>query len=117
MSGKFETEVKGTVIIAHYEGEMNSELVNDSATRIEQLLDTTEANKILYDTLNMSKPPLKLALQMKSFDTRIKDKVIKSATVVPGAATALKASIAFVLSKQHKVFHNDYDGAIEWLNS
>ncbi|QWR76723.1 SpoIIAA family protein [Candidatus Magnetomonas plexicatena] len=117
MSGKFEIEVKGSVIIAHYEGEMDSALVNDSATQIEELLDKTEANKILYDTLKMSNPPMKLALQMKSFDARIKNKVIKSATVVPGAATALKASIAFVLSKHHKVFHNDYDAAIEWLNA
>ncbi len=117
MAGSINVELKGDIIYATYHGEMNLELVREAATAIEVYVNKTSNCKILYNTLDMDKPPMKLALEMKSFDKRIKDKVEKSATVVPSATTAFMASIAFVLSKNHKVFHKDLKGAEEWLKS
>jgi hypothetical protein len=52
---------------------------------------------------------------MKAFDGRIRNKVLRSATVVRDAATAFMAKIAFVFSREHKVFYDDLDKALEWL--
>lgn len=117
MKGSVEVELRGGIIVATYAGEMNVELVKEAAASIENYLLTTDSSKILYNTLEMASPPMKLALEMKAFDTKIKEQVTKSATVVPSATTAFMASIAFVLSKNHKVFYNDLEGAIAWLKS
>jgi hypothetical protein len=117
MAGTAEVEVKEGIIVATYRGEMTLDIVRKAGADIEEKLASSGAVKILYDTIEMENPAMKLALEMKSFDAKIKDKVEKSATVVPGAATALKASIAFVLSRRHKVFHNDMAAAVVWLKS
>ncbi len=117
MENSVNVELRDNIIHATYIGEMNMDLVKQAAESIRQYVDSNEDCKILYNTLEMKNPPMKLALEMKDFDATIKDKVLKSATVVPGAATAFMASIAFILSKNHKVFHNDPEGAEEWLKS
>jgi hypothetical protein len=117
MKGTAEVTLQDGIVIATYTGEMDIETVRQAAADIEALLVTSQSTKILYNTLNMASPSMKLAMEMKSFDSKIKDKVQRSATVVPGAATAFFASIAFILSKNHKVFHNDIDGALLWLKS
>jgi len=117
MPGSVNVELKGNIIYATYVGEMNIELVKKAATSIEEYIKRTANSRILYNTLQMENPPMKLALEMQAFDKRIKDKVEKSATVVPTATTAFMAAIAFVLSKNHKVFYNDFEGAEKWLKS
>ncbi len=115
MSASVNVELKDSIIYATYIGEMTMELVKQAAASIEDYVNKSDHCKILYNTLDMTNPPMKLALEMQSFDKRIKGKVDKSATVVPTATTAFMASIAFVLSKNHKVFHNDLEAAKEWL--
>ncbi len=117
MPGSVNVELKDNIIYATYVGEMNMEVVQGAADSIEDYINKGQSNKILYNTLQMDNPPMKLALEMQSFDKRIKEKVVKSATVVPTATTAFMASIAFVLSKNHKVFHKDLNAAEEWLKS
>ncbi len=117
MPGLVDVELKDNIIYATYVGEMNMELVKKAAASIEEYVNKITSSRILYDTLQMDNPPMKLALEMKAFDKRIKDKVEKSATVVPTATTAFMAAIAFILSKNHKVFYNNFDGAEKWLKS
>ncbi|MBF0553884.1 MAG: STAS/SEC14 domain-containing protein [Nitrospirae bacterium] len=117
MKGSAEVTLQDGIIIAAYTGEMDMEIVKQAATGIEDLLNKSQSTKILYNTLNMDSPSMKLAMEMKSFDAKIRDKVQKSATVVPGAATAFLASIAFILSKNHRVFHNDLAAALSWLKT
>ncbi|MCI4624449.1 MAG: STAS/SEC14 domain-containing protein [Candidatus Magnetoovum sp. WYHC-5] len=115
MPGYVNVELIEGIIFAKYVGEMNVELIKEAQAKIERLLDESDTSKILYNTLDMSVPSMKLAIEMQSFDAKIKEKVQKSATVVPGATTAFMASISFVLSQNHKVFHNNLEGAINWL--
>lgn len=117
MKGSAEVTLEDGIIVAVYTGEMDIELVKKAAADIEDLLSKPRSARILYNTLNMDSPSMKLAMEMKAFDEKIRHQVMKSATVVPGAATAFLASIAFILSKNHKVFHNDLDGALAWLKS
>ncbi|KWT92842.1 STAS/SEC14 domain-containing protein [Candidatus Magnetominusculus xianensis] len=117
MKGQTDITLQDGIIISVYTGEMDMEIVKQAASGIEELLTKSQSTRILYNTLNMETPSMKLAMEMKSFDAKIRDKVQKSATVVPSATTAFFASIAFILSKNHKVFHNDLDAALSWLKS
>ncbi|MBF0516203.1 MAG: STAS/SEC14 domain-containing protein [Nitrospirae bacterium] len=115
MKGQAEVTLQDGIITAVYTGEMDMDLVKQAAAGIENLLKESQSTRILYNTLNMETPSMKLAMEMKAFDAKIRDKIQKSATVVPGATTAFFASIAFILSKNHKVFHNDLEAALSWL--
>ncbi|MCG6551103.1 MAG: STAS/SEC14 domain-containing protein [Candidatus Magnetominusculus sp. LBB02] len=117
MKGLAEVSLQDGIIIAVYTGEMSMEIVKQAAEDIEDLIIKAQSAKILYNTLEMESPSMKLAMEMKAFDAKIRDKIQKSATLVPGAATAFFASIAFILSKNHKIFHKDLDAALAWLKS
>ena len=107
----------GNLIHATYRGAMTMDLVRDAERQIELLLNTTPDARVLYDTLKMDPPTMELAMEMKSFNSRIQPRVVRSATVVSDAKTAFMAKVAFVLSRDHKVFYNDLDKALEWLNA
>ncbi|KJR43700.1 hypothetical protein MCHI_000403 [Candidatus Magnetoovum chiemensis] len=117
MSGSINVELSDKIIIATYKGEMTIELVKKAQDEIEKYLNDGSADRILYNTIEMLSPAMKLAIDMQNFDAKIRQRVVRSATVVPGAGTAFKASIAFAKSKNHRVFHNDYESAVIWLKS
>lgn len=106
----------GTLIHAKYRGAMTLALVREAEQKIELLLDSTPQALVLYNTLEMEPPTMELALEMKSFDARIQPRVVRSATVVRDALTAFMAKVAFVLSRNHRVFYDDLQKALAWLN-
>ena len=106
---------QGNLIHATYRGAMTMDLVRDAQRQIETLLNTTPDARVLYDTLEMEPPSMQLALEMKAFDARVQPRVVRSATLVPDAMTAFMAKVAFALSRDHKVFYNDREKALEWL--
>ncbi|MEO8035291.1 MAG: hypothetical protein ABI837_12725 [Acidobacteriota bacterium] len=105
------------VIHAVYEGTMTMELVKEGQRQIEALIPTLASPVVLYDTLAMDPPQMSLALEMKAFDSRIAPLILRSATVVSNAATAFCAKVAFIFSREHRVFYNDRRAAIDWLQS
>jgi hypothetical protein len=115
--GAIAVRQEGNIIHAIYSGAMTMELVRDGQRRIEDLVAKISAPVILYDTLAMDPPPIQLAMEMKAFDGRIRDSVVRSATVVPEAGTAFMAKIAFALSRNHKVFYHDINAAYSWLRN
>ena len=117
MAGSVQVELKGSVIVATFIGEMNKELVKEAQDEIVRYLSETDSSKILYNTLEMAVPAMVLAFDMKAFDDKIRHKIKKSATVVPGAGTAFKATISFVLANNHKIFYNDLQEAVDWIKS
>ena len=117
MAGSVKVELSGGVIIATFFGQMNKELVKKAQDDILRLLEESDSAKILYNTLEMSVPAVELAFNMKTFDDTIRDKIKKSATVVPGPGTAFKANIAFILANNHKIFYNNLQEAVDWLKS
>ena len=107
----------GNLIHAKYRGAMTTGLVREAEQKIETLLGVTSDARVLYDTLEMDPPTMELALEMKAFDSRIRGTVTRSATLVRDAMTAFMAKVAFVLSRDHKVFYNDLNKALEWLSA
>lgn len=107
--------LEGNVIHATYVGAMTMEIVKDGERQIEAMIARARLPSVLYDTRAMDVPPVALALEMKSFDSRIAKKITRSATVVSHAGTAFCAKIAFVFSREHKVFYHDIESAVAWL--
>ncbi len=108
--------LEGDVIHATYTGTMTMDLILDAERQIEAML-AGSGTKILYNTVAMEPPTMKLALEMKAFDSRISSRVSRSATVVRDATTAFLSKVAFALSSNHRVFYDDIDAAYTWLRS
>jgi hypothetical protein len=108
--------LEGEIIHAVYTGTMTMDLVRDGERRIEALLGDS-ARTVLYDTLGMDPPTMDLALEMKAFDGRIRTRVARSATVVRDPMTAFLSQVAFVMSRNHRVFYDNLDAAYVWLRS
>lgn len=117
MSNSVRVAVVSGIIHALYEGTMTMELVKEGEQKIEALIPTVGAPLVLYDCLGMEPPGLDLALEMKAFDSKIQSRIKRSATVVANAMTAFAAKVAFVLSRDHRVFYNDRAAAIAWLQA
>lgn len=115
MTSSVRVAVVSGIIHALYEGSMTMELVKEGEEKIEALIPTVGVPLVLYDCLGMNPPGLDLALEMKAFDSKIHSRIRRSATVVANAMTAFAAKVAFVLSREHRVFYNDRAGAISWL--
>lgn len=107
--------LEGNVIHATYVGAMTMEIVKEGERQIEAMISRVPSPSVLYDTRGMDAPPVALALEMKNFDSRIAKKITRSATVVSNAGTAFCAKIAFVFSREHKVFYHDIESAMAWL--
>ena len=107
----------GNIIHARYVGAMTSELVRQGERDIETLIGRRADLAILYDCVEMDPPPMNLALQMKSFDDRVRSRVVCCATVVKDAMTAFLSKVAFALARNHRVFYNDLAAATAWLRS
>lgn len=105
----------GCVIEAVYTGAMTMDLVKESEARIEAEIPRVPHPVILYNTLSMDPPTMALAREMKAFDARIQPRILRSATAVREATTAFLAKVAFVLSRDHRVFYNDRGAAYRWL--
>jgi hypothetical protein len=108
---------EGRIIHAIYSGPMTLELVREGERQIEGILEGIDKPMILYNTLAMDPPPIRLAIEMKAFDERIRPRVTRSATAVRDAATAFMAKLAFALSREHKVFYDDLRAAYDWLEN
>ncbi len=106
----------GNIIHAVYVGEMTMDLVKEGERQIEEMIGRVHDPVVLYDTRMMEPPTIRLALEMKSFDSRIASRVVRCATVVKDAATAFCAKLAFVFTREHRVFYHDIDGARAWLH-
>ena len=107
--------LEGKVIHATYVGTMTMDLVKDGERQIEAMVAQVQWPSVLYDTRAMATPTVGLALEMKNFDSRVAKKITRSATVVSDAGTAFCAKIAFVFSREHKVFYHDIESAVAWL--
>lgn len=117
MTGTVSVTRDQTVIVARYTGAMTTELVEDAQQQIRALLQGATDRRILYDTVEMEKPPMHLAMSMRRFDAEIRDRVAKSATIVSNAAIAFLAKVAFAASRNHTVFYGDTEEALAWVRS
>ena len=115
MAASVSVVSEGHLINATYRGTMTMDLVREAEKKIEAFLNITSDARVLYNTLDMDPPSMELALEMKAIDSRIQSRLVRSATDDRDAKTAFMAKVAYVLSRDHKVFYNDLDKALEWL--
>ena len=108
--------LSGDVIDAVYTGRMTMELVKEGEAKIEALIPRAAHPVVLYNTLAMDPPEMALAREMKTFDARVQPLILRSATVVRDPMTAFMAKVAFVFSRDHRVFYDDLEAAKRWLN-
>ena len=107
--------LRGNIIEAVYSGKMTMDLVKEGEAKIEALISRTTNAAILYDTLAMRPPDMTLALEMRSFDGRVRPRVLRCATAVSDAMTAFMSKVAFALAREHRVFYGDRERAMAWL--
>ncbi len=114
MSGTVRIKPSGKNIHVSFRGELNEDLVNRAHSSIEELVERMPDCSLLVDTLQLERPPLKLALNMKEFSARLNGRVRKVATVVDNSHNSILARIAFTSIRRHTLF-NDSAQALDWL--
>ncbi len=116
MTGSTRVTCNGYRIEAKYSGKMTSELLEDTNRQIRSYVEKG-CRIILYNTLDMAKPEMKLSILMKKFDMEIGSRLSACATVTSDPTTAFMAKMAFIFTPNHKVFYNQLDEALAWLQS
>jgi hypothetical protein len=94
---------------------MTMELVREGEQGIERELSSAPDPVVLYDCGAMEPPDMALAMEMKAFDGRIRNRIGRAATVVRDPMTAFMSKVAFALTREHRVFYQDLDAALRWL--
>ena len=107
-------ELVGEIIIARIRGIPTEELIRECQLRVIALQADTGCTRVLYDALELERPPIEIVLTQQSFSAELKDSALSVAIVVPNTSIAYLARLAFGVLN-HRVFYNDIAAAILWL--
>lgn len=113
-AGHLWVELVGDVIVARVRGMPTVELIQACQGRVLSLLQDTGCRRVLYDALEMERPPVDIAVVQQGLTSNLKAHSARIALVVPNTALAYLARLAFGES-DHRVFYNDIAGAFAWL--
>jgi hypothetical protein len=116
MSGSTRVNCNGYMIEAVYTGTMTTELLEKTNMQIRSYIEKG-CKCVLYNTINMAKPEMKHSILMKKFDSEVGSKLSACATVTSDSTTAFMAKMAFIFTPNHKVFYNNLNEAISWLQN
>lgn len=107
-------ELVGGIIIARIRGIPTEQLVAECQQRVVALQGDTGCNLILYDALELDRPPIEIVLTQQAISAALNRSALKVAIVVPNTAIAYLARLAFG-ELRHRVFYNDITAALVWL--
>ncbi|WP_395742024.1 hypothetical protein [Prosthecobacter sp.] len=107
-------ELVGEIIVARIRGIPTEELIRECQQRVIALQADTRCTRVLYDALELERPPIEIVLTQQSFSAELKDSALCVAIVVPNTSIAYLARLAFG-DLNHRVFYNDIAAAILWL--
>ena len=107
-------ELVGEIIIARIRGIPTEELIRECQQRVIALQADTRCTRVLYDALELERPPIEIVLTQQAFSAEFKDSALSVAIVVPNTSIAYLAWLAFG-DLNHRVFYNDIAAAIVWL--
>jgi len=113
-AGEMWVEPIGGIIIARIRGPATATLIRECQTRIVSLQRDTGCNRIMYDALELDRPPMETVLTQQALTDTLKQSGVKIAIVVPNTAIAYLARLAFG-EANHRVFYNDMSAAVLWL--
>lgn len=109
-------ELVGTFIVARIRGLPTAELIRECQQRVVALQTETGCQRVLYDALELQRPPIEIVLQQQSLAAAMHPSEVRVAILVPNTSIAYLARIAFG-ELQHRVFYNDFAAAVLWLSS
>lgn len=114
--GRIEVSRDDSIVVVTLIGWITEALTELVQEKVEQELLSANSSCILYDGLYMNDPSLTLVFLMQSFQQRMNGRIAKSAIVVPGYRLAFLSRLAFGQDEQkYRVFYNDRDEALRWL--
>jgi hypothetical protein len=114
-AGQAWVELVGDLVVARVRGEPNEQLLRETQEKVLALVRDAERGKVLYDTLEMTPPPLDVPWSQRDLDEKLGPIKLKRAIVVPNSRLAFLARLAFG-EGDYKVFYNDMIAAIKWLS-
>lgn len=113
--GRLWVEPVGGIIVARVRGRPAVDLIRECQNRVIALRKDTGCNRIMYDALELERPPIEIVLTQQELTGDLKDSGAKIAIVVPNTSIAYLARLAFG-EANHRVFYNDISAAVLWLN-
>src|SRR6266699_4594071 len=113
--GRLWVEPVGNIIVARLRGKATTELIRECQKRVIALRSDTGCSRIMYDALELERPPIEIVLAQQALTDDLKGPGIKIAIVVPNTAIAYLARLAFG-EANHRVFYNYISAAVLWLS-
>lgn len=113
-SDQLWVEPVGEIIIARIRGVATAQLIQECHKRIAALQSDTGYQRVLYDALELERPPIEIVLTQQGLTDTLKQTEVKVAIVVPNTGIAYLSRLAFG-EANHRVFYNDIAAAISWL--
>jgi len=113
-TGQHWIDLVGDLVVARIRGEPTEQLLRETQEQVLFLVKDSQRGKVLYDTLEMTAPPVDVAWSQRKLDESLGSIQLKRAIVVPNSQLAYLARLAFG-EGDYRVFYNDFVGAIKWL--
>jgi len=113
-NGEAWVELVGDLVVARVRGEPTEQLLRETQDKVLFLVRDAGRGKVLYDTLEMTPPPVDVPWAQRELDEQLGQIKLKRAIVVPNSRLAYLARLAFG-EGDYRVFYNDMVAAIRWL--
>jgi hypothetical protein len=114
-NGEAWVELVGDLVIARVRGEPTEALLRSTQEQVLFLVRDAGRGRVLYDTLEMTPPPVDVPWAQRELDEQLGPVRLKRAIVVPNSRLAYLARLAFG-EGDYRVFYNDMVAAIRWLS-
>lgn len=112
--GEAWVERVGGIVVARVRGEPTEALLRSTQDRVLALV-REGGGRVLYDTLEMTPPPVDVPWSQRALDEALGDVRLKRAIVVPNTKLAYLARLAFG-DGDYRVFYDDLVAAVRWLS-
>src|SRR3954447_24495446 len=114
-NGEAWVELVGDLVVARVRGEPTEALLRTTQEKVLFLVRDAGRGRVLYDTLEMTPPPVDVPWAQRELDEQLGPIQLKRAIVVPNSRLAYLARLAFG-EGDYRVFYNDMVAAIRWLS-
>ena len=114
--GEAWVELDGDVVVARLRGEPTEALLRRTQEQVLRLVRDGRAARVLYDTLEMTPPPVDVPWAQRELDEQLGAIRLKRAIVVPDSKLAYLARLAFG-DGDYRVFYEDRGAALQWLTA